>query len=666
MTSDHSVNVAGRGGALAPATALRRFALLGNPNTGKTTLFNRLCGMRSRTGNFPGSTVEARFGHYTRQDDRFELVDLPGLYGLNLERPESAICREYLSGHLGGTPAPEALLVIADATNLERNLIFVNQALQQGLPAVVVLTMTDTAERRGVSTDIPKLASRLGCPVVGVCARTGEGVESLVEAMRAPALATGALSDPRDAQRAAEWAGQVHEEVAQIEGDPGPDRLTDRLDRAFTHPILGLAAFVAIMTGLFYAIFALASLPMDLIELLFERLGDLISQVVPEGAVRDLMVDGVVGGIAGTLVFLPQICLLFFLITLLEDTGYLARAAFVIDRLLRRAGLPGQSFIPFLSAHACAIPAIMSARLIPDHRDRLATILVTPFLSCSARLPVYVLLIGVLFGDRPLMAGLAFTGCYVLGALAALVTALIVRRTILRGASRPMVLEFPPYRTPSLRTALLTTWDRASLFVRKAGTVIVGISIVLWWAGEYPRVEMPVALVEQRAAAEARLATEPEAAAEAIVDVERAEAKVRKRESIIGRVGRAVEPVFGPIGADWQLGVGVLSSLLAREVFVTSLNVVIAGDADDDDPERVRARILGATRDDGSPLLTTSSAWSLLVYFVLAMQCLPTLAVTRRETGSWKWAILQFGWMTGVAYVAAVIVRQVLLAAGVT
>lgn len=638
------------------------FALLGNPNTGKTTLFNRLCGLRSKTANFPGSTVEAHIGKASG-DASLLIVDLPGIYGLHLDRPESNLTREYLAGRSSVARPPQALLIVADATNLPRNLIFVAQALQTGLPAVVALNMIDLAQRRGLTIDARQLAEYLGCPVVPICARSGEGLDRLLRAMKHPAKSAAALPVASDTSAVARWAnGVVTQSVGGDHAIGGPataDTFTDRLDAAFTHPVLGVLVFAAIMTGLFYAIFTLATVPMDLIELLFTHLGSAVHAGflflqerfgwnLVDGALHDLFIDGVIGGIAGTLVFLPQICLLFFLISLLEDTGYLARASFVMDRLLRRFGLPGQAFVPMLSAHACAIPAIMSTRLIPDQRDRLATILVTPFLSCSARLPVYVLLISMLFADRPLLAGLAFTGCYVLGACAALLTAALFRTTILKGPSRPMMLELPTYKMPSLRTALFVTYDRALTFLRKAGTVIVAICIVLWWLSAYPKPD-PAGTTTQESAvvAPAKNVGDADAEAEATADL---------THSFAGQLGRAIEPVFRPLGYDWQLTIGVLTSFAAREVFVSTMAVLFAG-SDDAEDAQVLERIKSAQRSDGTPVFTKATAASLLVFYVLAMQCLPTLAVTRRETGNWKWPLLQFVYMTSVAYLAALIVH---------
>ncbi len=646
------------------STPPRRIALIGNPNTGKTTLFNRLCGVRARTANFPGSTVEIRLGTCLRNDHRHEMVDLPGIYALKLNRPESKLCGAYLEGGTAKVPRPDCLLIVVDATNLARNLVFVDECLSHGLPAVVALNMTDLARRRGLTIDDRRLSEELGCPVVPVCARTGEGLDLLTEAVTEASPAPAARQGDGSGA-VVRWAQQLAQSCESRGAAAAQTRsLTDRLDAVFTHPVIGLLVFAVVMSGLFFTIFALATVPMDLIELVFAFLGQGLSGLIAPGAIHDLVVEGVVGGVAGVVVFVPQICLLFFLISLLEDTGYLARAAFVMDRLLRRFGLPGQSFVPLLSAHACALPAIMSARLIPDRRDRLATILVAPFMSCSARLPVYVLLISLLFADQPLYAGLAFAACYGLGAVAALLTALLVRRTLLRGPHQAMVLELPTYKLPSLRNALLTTFDRATMFLRKAGTVILAICIVLWWLSAYPRSDPPPQAAALQVEALAVAATDPAGAAALQLEAERVTSKHALARSFAGRIGHLIEPAFRPLGYDWQLSVGVLTSFAAREVFVSTMAVLL-GAGDDATDGTVVERITTATRDGGEPIFTIATAASLLVFYVLAMQCLPTLAVTRRETGSWKWAGLQFGYMTAVAYAAAFMVYTVLGLMGV-
>lgn len=650
-----------------PRSSPLNIALIGNPNTGKTTVFNRLCGTRAKTSNFPGTTTAARSGRAIVGDDTpVAILDLPGLYQLALDVPESKIVRDVLGGTAGDTSRPDALLIVVDACNLTRNLVLTGELLAYGIPTVVALNMVDLAQRRGLSLDAATLSERLGCPVIPLVARRGIGIDEVRRAL-------GQVTDleyrvrPRPAHdlpaNLAIWAEDVVE--ASVGGraaiGAGTDTLTERLDKTFTHPVVGLVVFLAVMVGLFWTLFALATVPMDLIEATFTHLGELTGEWLPPGLIHDLVAEGVIGGVAGTVVFLPQICLLFFLISLLEDTGYLARAAFVMDRVLCRFGLPGHAFVPLLTSHACALPGIMSTRLIPDRRDRLTTILVAPFMSCSARLPVYVLLTSLLFADRPVLGGVAFVACYALGALAALGSAALFRGTLLRGAARPMILELPSYKAPSLTNAFITAKDQGWSFLKTAGTAIMAICIVMWWLNTFPRVDPPPqanALLSQAAATpdmEAAAALEAEAAA--ITD------RASQAGSYAGRIGRLLQPAFAPLGYDWQLTVGVLTSFLAREVFVSTMSVLVAGGESDE--AGIIDRIRSASRDDGGLVFTTASATSLLVFFVLAMQCLPTLAVTRRESGHIKWALLQLGYMSAVAYVCALIAYQGLRALGV-
>ena len=635
----------------------RRVALLGNPNCGKTTLFNRLCGLRARTANYPGSTAEVRVGRCATGAEPFEVVDLPGIYGMDLDLPESRMCRDCLDGRLDD--APDATLVVIDATNPVRGLSLAIAAIRRRLPTVVALNLADLAARRGISFDEERLSERLGVPVVAVSGRTGRGIDALMEAIHTATPGRVPLPTPEDSiQSRRAWIDDL---VAESMGGhdavgTARDSVADRLDKAFTHPILGLLVFVAVMSGLFWTIFSLAGVPMDLVDGLFGTIGEFVSSALPEGAIRDLAVDGIIGGIAGTVIFLPQILILFFLLALLEDTGYLARAAFVMDRVMCRFGLPGQAFVPLLSSHACALPGIMSARLVPDRQDRLATILVAPFMSCTARLPVYVLLIGLLFDGRAWLAGVAFAGCYLLGAVAALLSAFIARRTILPGRSRPMVLELPDYRMPSIKSAIMVSWDRGFVFLRNAGTIIVAICVVMWWLSAYPKVDAPPeALALETRAAEIESA-DPGNAEALREEANRLAVGAQQAGSFAGRIGSAMQPVFAPIGADRTLTVGILTSFLAREVFVSTVAVLQGGGEDiAEDDGQVLTLVREARRDDGTPLFDTPTAASVLVFFVLAMQCLPTLAVTRRETGSWKWPALQFGWMSGLAWVAAAI-----------
>jgi ferrous iron transport protein B len=672
----------------AAGPLLSRVALLGNPNTGKTTLFNRLTGLTHKTSNFPGTTLDARTGRVSvpssDQEVTIDLIDLPGVYSLELRQPEADVARAVLNGELAPASltaqVPDALLIVLDATNLGRNLVMVGEALRRRLPTVVAVNMIDLAEKRALRVDTGALSTELGCPVMAISARSGRGLPELINTL-ARTLRTEAVptrTAPGTDAELRQWA-----ERTVIKATSGPSEsightFSDRADLVLTHPLSGVLVFALVMTGLFGAIFTAAQYPMGWIEQLFANLGGGVDWIWATagweaGLLHDLLKDGVIAGVGSTVVFLPQICLLFFLISLLEDTGYLARAAFVMDRALRPFGLPGHAFVPLLSSHACALPGIMSARSIPDSRERLATILVAPFMTCSARLPVYVLLTGLLFKDSPWLAAAAFVGCYALGILAGVFSALLARRTILRGSTRPMALELPSYKLPSLRNALSTTIDRGMVFIKKAGTAILAICIILWWLGSFPKVEPPTQAVELRqsvsalaetaaapAAARAKMGTpadEQITVADVIARADRIEHAHAKSSSFMGMLGRTAQPAFAPLGYDWQLTVGVIASFAAREVFVSTMSVVIAGEEEGDDEARnqtLRQELATATRADGiTPIFNPATCWSLLVFYVLAMQCLPTLVVTAREAGHAKWALLQLVWMTLVAYLGA-------------
>jgi ferrous iron transport protein B len=647
-----------------------RAALVGNPNTGKTTLFNRLSGAKAKTSNFPGTTTSLRTARGELTPARpLELVDLPGLYALSSSGPEARIVADLLHG----TPTqarPDVVVVLVDATNLARNLVLVGELLARGERVVIALNMVDLAERRNLRVDASQLAARVGVPVVRMVASKGEGLDSLRLAIAAVvtgrAHPTVPVNFPRDEvtlETLGVWADGLAGAVTEGHtfGTLPVDARTERLDRILTHPVLGLLVFLGVMGGLFWSLFALAAVPMDLIEATFAQLGGLVSRLLPDGPVRELVSNGIIGGIAGTAVFLPQICLLFFLISLLEDTGYLARAAFVNDRFFRRFGLPGQAFVPLLSSHACALPGIMSARLIPDRRDRLATIIVAPFMSCSARLPVYVLLTSLLFANRPALAGLAFAGCYLLGAAAAFGSAWLFGKTAMKGLPRPMVLELPTYKRPSLLNAVVAAKDQGLSFLKTVGTVIMAICVIMWWLSAYPRVGPTPEAHRLRAEAQQTNVSAGHAA-ELTREADGLDARAAEAGSFAGRMGRIIEPVFRPLGYDWQLTVGILTSFVAREVFVSTMSV-LAGDSGD---KGVVSHIREMTRSDGSLLFTPATAASALVFFVLAMQCLATLTVTRRETGSVKYAALQFAYMSTLAYIAAFIVFQSLRLAGVS
>jgi ferrous iron transport protein B len=429
-----------------------------------------------------------------------------------------------------------------------------------------------------------------------------------------------------------------------------------------THPVAGVVVFQIVMLLLFALIFWAAEIPMGLISRLFSTVGAWIAAFTPAGDFQSLLVNGVIGGVGGVLVFLPQICILFFALSLLEDTGYLSRAALVMDKIMRRLGLPGKAFVPMLSAHACAIPAIMSARVIENPRDRLVTILITPLLTCSARIPVYAMVTALLFPHSPLKAALVFTAAYATGAAAAVLAAVAFNRTILPGGSRPLLIELPPYRLPGLRSALLHTFDRAKIFVKQAGTIILVVSLALWALSHYPKSAPPPAAVALTAqAAQLNKNGDTQGAAELHANADRLAAQYSLQNSAAGKLGRLLEPVLKPLGYDWQIGIGIISSFAAREVIVSTLAIVygVGQDAAEHHNASLYDSLRHAVRSDGTPMFTTATCASLLVYYILAAQCLSTTAVMRRETGGWKWPLFQIAYMTGLAYFCAFIVYQV-------
>jgi ferrous iron transport protein B len=646
-------------------------ALVGNPNAGKTTLFNALTGLHAKTANFPGTTVERRVGRTKIGRQQIVLVDLPGLYGLESSSPDEKLASDALRGRLDGHPAPNAALVVVDATNLERNLFLASQVLELDCPVIVALNMMDMAKRDGIRIDVAKLRAELGCPVVPITARSGKGIRELQNEIErlvgGPAVEAAPHAKPGCGscsgcpyQARYEWTEKISNRVMDAAMARRSER-TEKIDNIVTHPVAGVIVFQLVMLVIFALIFWAAQIPMHLIDRLFVTIGTRVGAMLPPGDLQSMMVNGVIGGVGGILVFLPQICILFFVLSLLEDTGYLSRAAFVMDKVMRRFGLPGKAFVPMLSAHACAIPAIMSTRVIENPRDRLLTILITPLMTCSARIPVYAMVTALLFPNSPWKAAAVFTAAYAAGVLAALGAALVFRHTILPGESKPLMIELPPYRLPGLRTALLHTFDRAKIFVKQAGTIILVVSLALWALSHYPKSAPPpaaVALTAQAAqweeSGDARKATAFRA------DSDRLTAQFSLRNSAAGRMGRLLEPALRPLGFDWQIGIGIISSFAAREVIVSTLAIVygVGQDAAEHHSSSLYDSLRHATRSDGTPMFTTATCASLLVYYILAAQCLSTTAVVRRETNSWKWPLFQIAYMTGLAYVAAFIVYQ--------
>jgi ferrous iron transport protein B len=626
--SQHCASAAGPAVATLDSSDRKRrvVAIVGPPNSGKSTLFNLLTGLRQKVANYPGVTVEQHVGAVRLSGNRsIELIDLPGVYSLSPRSEDERITKDVLTGKVEGTPRPDAVLLILDSTNLDRNLTLAAPILGLGLPTLVILNMADELEKRGGKVELGALARALGAPVAKMSAVHGEGVEVVRAFLAANAAPPAMVSLPvlQDVPACRKWAARINQSAGYRA--PAPPIWTRRLDGIFLHPVFGPIVFAAVVVAVFQTIFAGARPLMDGIESLITASAGLLSSVLPDNWVRSLIIDGVWSGVGSVIVFLPQILLLFLFIGILEDSGYLARAALIADRTMARVGLQGKSFIPLLSAYACAVPAILSTRTIENKRDRIATILIAPLMTCSARLPVYTLVIAAFLPDRPLLGHLlglraaAMIGLYVLGFAAAFVTAKLLKSSILKSDSAPFVLEMPPYRWPTVRSLGLRLLDRAKVFLRRAGTVILAVAMVLWALASLPLQNgKPPAAIE---------------------------------DSYAGTIGRAVEPAIRPLGFNWKIGIGLITSLAAREVIVGTLGTIYGMEAESQSQD-----LQAALRKD----LSLAGAAALLVFFAFAMQCMSTVAVVRRETGSWKWPAIQFAYMTAFAYLGALAVYRVL------
>lgn len=608
--------------ALSASTASKLVALIGPPNSGKSTLFNALTGLRQKVANFPGVTVEHRMGRMRLPGGReLELIDLPGIYSLEPRSEDEQVTHDALLGRLPGLRKPDAILLVLDATNLGRQLMLAAPVLATGIPVLVVLNMADDLRKRGGSIDTQKLASQLDAPVVLVSAVRGEGLDTV------RGFLAGRLAIPKpvelpvlqDVPRCRQWSARLGTQAGYRA--PAPSIWTRRMDAVFLHPLGGPLIFLAVVVLVFQTIFAGAQPLMDSVESWITASGEWMGRRLPATWWRDLLIEGVWGGVGSVVVFLPQILLLFLFIGLLEDSGYLARAALIADRTMARAGLQGKSFIPLLSAYACAVPAIMATRTIESKRDRIATILIAPFMTCSARLPVYTLIIAAFISEKPLFGPLlgtraaAMLGLYLLGFLAAFATARLLKSSILKSDRTPFLLEMPPYRWPTLRSLGFRLLDRAVVFLQRAGTVILAVAIVLWVLAHLPFKDGQAPPVE---------------------------------ESIAGTLGRTIEPLIAPLGFNWKIGIGLLTSLAAREVIVGTLGTIY-GIEGGSDAEAGSVGLQQALKRD----LSLAGAAALLVFFAFAMQCMSTIAVVRRETGGWKWPAIQFLYMSFLAYAGA-------------
>ncbi|MEN8160970.1 MAG: ferrous iron transporter B [Myxococcota bacterium] len=620
---------------MSAAEATVRLGLIGSPNSGKTTLFNALTGLRARVGNYPGVTVERREGDVASNGGRVRVIDLPGTYSLAPLSEDEAIVSRVLDGSIAEVPPPDGLVLTVDATSLERGLVFVAEVLRLERPVCLVLTMMDELAARGGRIDVAKLEDALGVPVVGVVGHRGLGLAELRKLLPHPERWTRPpLLPPEDPRGRDGWLASVLARV--VSERPGPSRHTEAIDRVVLHPVAGTVLFGVVMVTFFQLIFAWATPAMDAIDAGVSQAGEGLRAALPAGLASDFVVDGLVAGVGSVVVFLPQIVLLFTMLHLLEDLGYMARAAFVVDRAMGRIGLEGRAFVALLSSYACAVPGIMATRTVPSPRQRLVTILVSPLITCSARLPVYALLIGAFVPPTTVggflgLQGLALLGLYVLGGCAALGAAAVLSRSLGHGDTLPFYLELPPYRVPPLRLVASQVWGAAGAFLRRAGTIILAASIVLWFLLHFPRVETPPGPEGARLALEA---------------------------SAAGRIGHALEPVIEPLGFDWKIGVGLVASLAAREVIVSTLAQVYA--ASEGDAGGLRA----ALREDvdprtGGPVFTPATVAALLVFFVFALQCTSTLATMRRETNSWRWPAFAFGYLLALAWGASFVTHRI-------
>ncbi len=708
--------------------------VIGNPNTGKSTIFTALTGVRQKVANYPGVTVEKRSGHLIVGNVEIELVDLPGTYSLAAHSPDEMVTVDVLFGGLEGVEHPDAVLVVADASNLRRNLYLASQVLELGVPVVVALNMVDVAKSRGIEIDAAALGERLGATVIPMVASHDQGLDELRTALAAVARGSAAAPDIHVLPELVTEAERIRDQVAaqghavkryeierglidagafaesrlieragdglraelettraklgggrplaaleaqrrygwiarQLDGverrAPAPRTWTDRIDAVITHKVWGSLVFVGVMGAVFQSVFSWATPLMDLIDGAFKDLASAVGAALPPGALSSLVTDGAIAGVGSVLVFLPQILILFLFIGILEDSGYMSRAAFLMDRVMRFSGLSGQSFIPMLSSFACAVPGIMATRVIADRRDRFATILVAPLMSCSARLPVYTVLIAAFIPHRHFLGGwlglqgLVMLSLYLLGIVLAVVAASLFKRTVLKGPTPTFLMELPAYKWPQPRAMALRLLERAKVFVLRAGTVIFAVSMVVWALSYFPRSPAIHADFEaRRTAVTAELEAGPKRD-EALAALDAGEDATYLEQSIFGRMGHAIEPVFRPLGWDWRVAMAAIASFPAREVVISVLGTTYALGKDvDEGSDTLRAALKDAHWPDGRPVFTAATALGLMVFFALCLQCAATVATIRRETQSWKWPAFAWTYMTVLAYLGALLTYQ--------
>lgn len=619
----------------------RRVALVGSPNAGKTSVFNHLTGLRAKTGNYPGVTVGRSVGATKVDGVTIAVEDLPGTYSLDPISPDEQVVTDLLAGEYPEIDRPDALILVTDATTLRRSIMLVGQVLRLDLPCLLALTMSDELASRGGSIDVDALSTALGIPVTAVVAHRGSGIDALraqlgtFDRWQRPPVLPPADQDAVDA-----WGRSVLDAAGYVA--PQPDRRTARIDRVLLHPLWGTAAFFVVMFCFFQALFTIAAPLRDGISGGLTWLGQQVAEHIGNPVLRGLLGQGIIGGVGTVLQFIPQIVLLFLLIALLENIGYMSRAAFLMDRVMAKTGLEGRAFVAMLSSFACAIPGIMATRTLPSSRDRIATIVTAPLMTCSARLPVYTLLVGLLVSPQTHWSGLSAQGVtmfllYLGGGASSLIAAALVKSTILRGDLLPFTMELPPYRFPSLTVLLAAMWGAAKVFLRKAGTIILGTSLILW-----ALLNLPLRAAETQGLS-------PTDAGAYVMN-----------HSYGADVGKAVAPVFQPLGFDWRTNVALVGSLSAREVFVSTLGQVSAAT----NPANPREALATMTDDHGHRVFTAPTVIALMVYFMFALQCMSTVAVMRRETNSWRWPAFAFSYMFALAWVMAFVARSIAVGLG--
>jgi ferrous iron transport protein B len=718
---------AGPGNASDPV-----IAVIGNPNTGKSTLFNVLTGLRQKTANYPGVTVERHTGRINLDGQNITLVDLPGAYSIAAQSPDEMVAIDVLLGHVEDLPRPRAILAVVDATNLRRNLFLVTQLAELGLPMVIGLNMTDLAAAKGIEVDVAALGAGLGAQVVALSAARGTGLDELRSALAAaidapsppplrvlPAVNEAAAELWQRLRAAGSHLSEYEVERALIDAHGAAERrfelstgesfhaemldlrarlsagsslaameataryglinaligrtekrqaprvtISDRIDRVTNHPVIGSLLFLLVMAMVFQAVFSWAAPLMDLIDGWAVGLGEMVHDALPAGAISSLLVDGVIAGVGGVVIFLPQILILFAFIIVLEDSGYMPRVAFMVDRLMRSVGLSGQSFIPMLSSFACAVPGIMATRVIPERRDRIATILAAPFMTCSARLPIYALLIGAFIPDTRYLGGfinlqgMVLLGLYLLGIVGGILTAMLLKRTALSGPTPSFMIELPPYRLPKLWSVLIRLAERARIFLVRAGTVIFSVAVLIWALVYFPR---PAEVAAAYEAERTVLASQPDSA-----DRDRKMQQLDNRlasdyleQSWLGRAGHFVAPAFAPLGWDWKVSAAVIAGFPAREVVIAVLGTIYSvGDQGEETDNALRAQLTRATHADGSPVFSLPMVIGLLIFYAFCLQCAATLAVIYRETNSVGWPVFAWLYMTGLGYAGALLAYQ--------